>query len=594
MSFNREAQRLVDSLREPGQPTEDLLQVLTYRRADGREVSLGETPIVQAFSSSETIRAEEIVMLVPDGRSVTALVNATPIYSQQGEVESFVVTLQDTTEVEELQRLRSELLGMVSQQLSTPLTSIRGSVTTLLDEGRTLDPAAATQFYRIILEQADLMRNLISDLLDMARIETGTLSVDPHAVDVADLVDEARNNFLSAGGRRSVSIDIPPGLPPVAADRRRIAQVIAILLANAARNSSNSSDIKVTVTREELQIAVSVSDEGNGVPRDLAPQLFRNFSRIYGGDQGTNLARTGLGLSICKGIVEAHGGRIRAESDGPGLGAQFTFTIPALGEPLNDATAVAVRSSPSEGSAGNGPVRVLVVEDDLRTLRYVRDALGEGGYAAILTADPNDALRLRHEHHPHVVLIDLMMPGSAGLKLMQRILDDADVPVIFLSDYGEDQIIAGALEMGAADYVVKPFSQTELTVRIGAALRRPQGRAGVGASEPYVLGELVIDYASRRVTLAGRPVQLTLKEYGLVYELSINSGRVLTYEYLLQRVWGQDYYGDVRPMRTAMSSLRRKLGDDTANPTYIFTEHRVGYRMAKGETPERMETALRA
>ena len=132
MSFNREARRIVDGLRSPDQSPEQLLEVLSVRRADGREVSLLELPLADLLRAGETVRAEEIVMRVPDGRSVAALVNATPIWSEEGEVESFVVTLQDLTPMEELERLRAEFLGMVSHELRTPLTSIKGSAATVL------------------------------------------------------------------------------------------------------------------------------------------------------------------------------------------------------------------------------------------------------------------------------------------------------------------------------------------------------------------------------------------------------------------------------------------------------------------------------
>ena len=152
-----------------------------------------------------------------------------------------------------------------------------------------------------------------------------------------------------------------------------------------------------------------------------------------------------------------------------------------------------------------------------------------------------------------------------------------------LSAYGRDELIARAFDTGAVDYVVKPFSPTELAARIRAALRK---REVSEPAEPYVLGDLTIDYAERGVTLAGRPVELMAIEYRMLAELSANAGRVLTYEHLLQRVWDERSSGDVRPMRTIVSKLRRKLGDDADNPTYIFTEPRVGYRMPKGETKE--------
>ena len=141
------------------------------------------------------------------------------------------------------------------------------------------------------------------------------------------------------------------------------------------------------------------------------------------------------------------------------------------------------------------------------------------------------------------------------------------------------------------DYVVKPFSPTELAARIRAALRK---REVSEPSEPYVLGDLTIDYAERVVTLAGRPVELMAIEHRLLAELSANAGRMLTYEHLLQRVWGEKSTGDVRPMRTIVSKLRRKLSDDADNPAYIFTEPRVGYRMPKGVGNKGVELKLRS
>ena len=133
VSVNREARRIVNDLCAPGGSAEQLLEALTFRRADGREVSLEELPLAQGLMTGETVRAEEIVLLAPDGRSVTTLVNATPIRSEEGEVESVVVTLQDLTPLEDLERLRAEFLGMVSHELRTPLAAIKGSVDTLLE-----------------------------------------------------------------------------------------------------------------------------------------------------------------------------------------------------------------------------------------------------------------------------------------------------------------------------------------------------------------------------------------------------------------------------------------------------------------------------
>ena len=221
------------------------------------------------------------------------------------------------------------------------------------------------------------------------------------------------------------------------------------------------------------------------------------------------------------------------------------------------------------------------MDDDPQTLRYVRDALTRAGYAPVVTGDPEEVSRLMKEEAPRLVLLDLVLPGSDGIELMREI---ADVPVIFLSAYGQDEVVARAFDLGAADYVVKPFSPTELAARIRAALRRRSAPELAQPSEPYVRRDLTVDYAQRRVTVAGRPVDLTAIEYRMLVELSANAGRPLTHEHLRQRVWGPDKREDSAPVRNIVRRLRRKLGDDPDNPIYIFAEPRVGYRMPKAET----------
>lgn len=583
---NRETRRILGGLHPSGGPAEQLHDVLFFRRADGREIALNELPIEQALRSGETIHAEEIVIWVPDGGSVTTLVNATPIRSEDGEVESVVVTLQDLTPLEELERLRAELLGTVGHELRVPLTSIRGSATTLLDASSDLDPAELRQFHQIIADQADHMREMIGELIDVARIETGTLPVNPEPVEVASLIDRARNTFLSGGGRNNLDLDLAPDLPLVMADRRRISQVLDNLLSNAAKYSPESSIIRVTAVREDFHMQFSVADEGRGIAAEQLPHLFRKFSRTSDKDEGRETGGSGLGLAISKGIVEAHGGRIWAESNGLGLGARFTFTLPVVEEAGTVAkTQTSRRTSRSRKKEKEGP-RVLVVDDNPQDLRYIRGALSKAGLTPIVTPDPQDVPSLMEEQRPHLVLLDLVLPGSDGINLMEDILCIADVPVIIVSGYGKDQIIARAFEGGAADYIVKPFSPTELVARVKAALRRQTDPYQAEPEEPYVLGDLTIDYSERRVTIADQPVQLTAAEYELLFELSVNGGQVLTHDQLLRRVWGLINSGDVRVIRTLVKRLRRKLNDDASNPTYIFAEPRVGYRMPKGQKQE--------
>ena len=581
VSLNREARRIVESLRMPGRTAEDLLGILTCRFADGREIALDKFPLAQALSSAETVRAEEIVLSVPDGRSVTILVNATPIHAEDGAVASVVVTMQDLAPLQELERMRAEFLGMVSHELRVPLTSIKGSTAALLGTSRQFAAAETREFIRIVDDQADRMIGLIADLLDAGRIDTGTLSVSPEPSEVAALVDRARTTFLSGGGRHTVLIDLPPDLPRVMADRPRVEQVLNNLLANAARQAPESSPIRVAAERDGVHVAVSVADEGRGIAPERLAQLFRKYSGAAVGEPGAGTAGAGLGLAICKGLVEAHGGRIRAESGGVDLGARFTFTLPVAGEagaraPGPDTSPAPDRPAPRQGRE---PDRILVVDDDPQTLRHVRDTLAEAGYSPLVTGDHGELGQIVRTERPALVLLDLMLPGTDGIELMQTVPELADLPVIFISGYGRDETVARALEAGAADYIVKPFSPTELTARIRAALRRNAD------PEPFVLGDLAIDYDRRRVTVAGRAVELTATEYELLRVLSHGAGRALTHETLLRRVWAGRDNGDPKIVRAYVKRLRSKLGDDAADPAWIFNERGVGYRMPRPGDP---------
>ena len=206
-------------------------------------------------------------------------------------------------------------------------------------------------------------------------------------------------------------------------------------------------------------------------------------------------------------------------------------------------------------------------------LRYARDALAAADYVPLVTEDPRDLAGLIRSERPDLVLLDLLLPGTDGMALMEETPELDDIPVIFISAYGRDETIARALEIGAADYIVKPFSPTELIARVRAALR---GRA---EPEPFVLGELEVRYDERRATLGGKPLALTATEFDLLRTLSVNAGRVATYDTLLRRVWAGREHANEQLVRTFVKKLRQKLGDSADNPAYILNVRSVGYRM---------------
>ena len=333
----------------------------------------------------------------------------------------------------------------------------------------------------------------------------------------------------------------------------------------------------MTAVHEDHQVSICVADQGKGVPAERLPHLFRKYFQFESEGRGS-----GLGLAICKGIVEAHGGRIWAESNGEGLGTRFTFTLPVAAA---SATTEKIdnRGPHAAQTQAKRPARILVVDDDPNMLRYVRSTLTQAGYIPVVTGDPDEVAALIRANKPDLVLLDLVLPGADGIEIMARTPAMACLPVIFLSAFGRDQTIAEALQKGAADYLVKPFSPTELVARIEAALRK---RIGPGLNEhleSFRLGDLTIDYARRGVSVANRPIRLTATEYSLLHTLAVNAGRVLSHDQLLEHVWSESEAGNSKLLRSFVKQLRHKLGDDARNPTYIFTEPRVGYRMAGAE-----------
>ena len=567
VSFNREARRIVEGLRMPGHGVEQLLEIMTCRFSDGSEVALAEYPIKRVIDDAVTMRAEEVVLSVPDGRRSTMLINSTPIHSAAGAVESMIVTMQDLAPFQELNRLRAEFLGMVSHELRAPLAAIKGSATTVLGSSRVLDRTETQQFFRIIEGQADHMDNLISDLLDAGRIDSGMLSVDSRPVQVSELVEQARTTFVSGGGKQTIRIDLPLDLPRVMADEQRIVQVLNNLFSNASLYAPESSVIHVGAMRDGVYVAISVTDEGQGVSPEQLPYLFRKYTGVGARPRGF-----GLGLAICKGLVEAHGGRIRAENASPGQGTRFTFTIPVVKDAEDDG----IETRRHGRRADRRRPLVLAVDDDPQFLGHVRATLNGAGFGLLTTGNPNEVADLVERHDPHLVLLDLLLPEMDGIELMQRVPALTDRPVIFLSAYGRDETVVRALEMGAVDYIVKPFSPMELVARIQTALRKSEV-----FPETFQSGALVINYEERWVTVSEVPVELTAIEFDLLRFLSINAGRVVTYENLLRSVWRLDGLEDRRRVRAFVKKLRDKLGDDAVNPTYIFTEPRVGYRMQR-------------
>ena len=562
LSLNREASRIIERLREPGYTHEELLKLISCKRTDGSEFSLEQLPLTALLGSGEIVRAEEIALFLPDGPSVTALVSATPVHGDD-RVESVVVTMQDLEPLKDVDRMRADFLSMVSHELRFPLTSIKGATTTVLNTQTMLNPNEILQFVRIVDDQADRMTSLIGDLFDAGSIDAGTLFVSPEPSDPSVLIDEARQAFLAGGAVHHVMVDIQQDLPPILADQGRIVQVLGTLLRNASRYAPPST-IRISATFENGYVEFSVDDDGRGLAPDELPSIFQKYTGVAQDNRRLNL---NVGLAVCKGIIEAHGGRIRAESAGLGTGTRIAFTLPIADNMLTSETTGSV-----EHSLGDR-IRVLAVDNDPQTLRFMRETLDGVGFVTLTASQVDDLERMLDTEKPALVLVNLLLPGIDGVELISQIPALDTLPIIFITPNNREETFTRALTAGAEDYLVKPFAPTELIARVRGVLRRREGPAS------FSLQDLTIDYPRRRATLADRELDLTATEYNLLATLSRNAGRVLTYDELARRVWDRRDEVDPKLVRAFVKRLRGKLGDPVSNPTYIHTQRGVGYQM---------------
>jgi two-component system KDP operon response regulator KdpE len=224
--------------------------------------------------------------------------------------------------------------------------------------------------------------------------------------------------------------------------------------------------------------------------------------------------------------------------------------------------------------------RVLIVDDELETLKYVGANLKARGYEVVTAADGSEALKKADEDVFDLILLDITMPGPDGFAVCAAIRKTSTVPIIMLSARGQEKDKVRALDLGADDYITKPFGIDELLARIRSALRRSQQDTTLNG--PFVAGDLAINFQERRVLRNGEEIKLTPTEYELLVQLARSAGKVLSHTVLLQRVWGPEYGEENDYLWAYVRRLRRKLEADPDHPRYLLTEPGVGYRFSAG------------
>ena len=228
---------------------------------------------------------------------------------------------------------------------------------------------------------------------------------------------------------------------------------------------------------------------------------------------------------------------------------------------------------------GNNKYKILIIEDDRNISSFLETLLLTGGYQVLTAGSCSQGLMVFSSHQPDLVILDLGLPDMDGLEFIRQVRCDSGVPILVLSARTEETDKVAALDLGANDYITKPFGTAELQARLRAALRRGRYSAIDAPGGKYTLRDLEIDYDRRLVTVSGEQIHLTQTEYNILSLLSHHPGRVLTYSSIIREIWGSMDDGSIKKLQVNMANIRKKLGVKPGDSGYVLNELGVGYRM---------------
>jgi DNA-binding response OmpR family regulator len=221
--------------------------------------------------------------------------------------------------------------------------------------------------------------------------------------------------------------------------------------------------------------------------------------------------------------------------------------------------------------------RILVVDDDSSIRKFVKANLEARDYQVLVAGDGDESLKIIEEELPDLILLDIMMPRLDGFKVCQQVREWSDIPIIMISAKDSENDKVKCFDYGADDYLTKPFALRELLSRVKAVLRRSQTAEKSSHQSSYQNGSLVVDFSKQVATLDGKSVKLTALEYKILAYLTLNAGRIITPNQLLEKIWGEEYAGDYRLLQVNVCRLRRKIKDTAKNSLYIQTKPGIGY-----------------
>ncbi|HET9596264.1 MAG TPA: ATP-binding protein [Anaeromyxobacteraceae bacterium] len=424
-------------------------------------------PAFQAFL--DTLRETEkvtcdVALAGPGGRDLYVHIAGVREHVDEGKNWRWRVAFTDTTDLktaedrlQESDRNKSQFLAMLSHELRNPLAPIRNGIYLL--ERAEAGSEQATRAKEIIRRQTEQLTRLVADLLDMTRISGGKIELQRSLIDLREIVRKTTDDLIPLFEQSEVELRVEPAAGPawVDADGTRLAQVVGNLLLNAVKFTPVGGTVTVRVATTANSAELHVRDTGVGMASDQLGRLFQPFAQA-----DTSLARTkgglGLGLALVKGLVEAHGGSVRARSEGAGRGSEFVVTLP-----LSTRGAVVVEHpAPSPTASGR---TILVIEDNVDAGQSLADVLELHGYRVRLARDARSGIALAREVRPDVVLCDIGLPDLDGYEVARTLRQDVSLEstrLIALSGYAQPEERERAKRAGFHAHVAKPASFDEL------------------------------------------------------------------------------------------------------------------------------------
>ena len=479
------------------------------------------------------------------------------------------IKLQEQLRMEsETEKMRANLLRAVSHDLRTPLTSIYGACSTVIENYDSLAKEQKLKLLGEVCSDAQWLNRMVENLLSVTRFDTGTVSVQKTPTVLEELIDTVLVRFQKHYPDVNVTVDLPDSFVVIPMDSMLISQVLMNLLENAVLHAEGMTKLTLRVFTLGDHAIFEVSDDGCGIPKERLKGL---FTRMLPADDTASPASTAWASAL----------RCARPSSRPTAARSRPRAAPAKAPPSASGWRPNPRTNPliwrKTSEMSNNKFKILIVEDEPTICSFIYTLLDTNGYKTYVAPTCELGKSIFTSYLPDLIILDLGLPDRDGRELIHYVRQKFMTPIIVLSARTTEADKIEALDLGANDYITKPFSTGELLARVRAALRL--NRFSSNPTGVFQAQDLLIQYERRKVYVGGEEIKLTQTEYNIVAFLSEHAGRVMTYPAIVRAIWGDTDCGSTKKLQVNMANIRRKLGSRPGHNNYIMNELGVGYRM---------------